>query len=294
MKAFGNVHPVVLLVYFTSVLAVAMFVTNPVLSLSALLGGLLFFAALEKRRDVPGDLGFYLPLFLLVAVTNPLFSHNGVTPLFFLNGNPVTLEAFVYGAAIAVTVVGVMLWCRNMSRIMTTDKFLYLFGRLIPKLSLVLSMALRFLPMLRRQMKKVRSAQKTLGLYAGRGIVDRVRSAGRILLAMISWSLEHAMETSGAMKARGYGATRKRTHFSLFRFTARDGVLLAVSAGLIGVTIAGMAAGVTAFAYYPRIGTPVHSLPAIAVYLAFGLLALLPFGMEVREGIVWNYYRSRI
>lgn len=293
MKAFGTVHPVVLLVYFTSVLAVAMFVTNPVLSLSALLGGVLFFAVLEKRRDVPGDLGFYLPLFFLVAITNPLFSHNGVTPLFFLNGNPVTLEAFVYGAAIAVTVVGVMLWCQSMSRVMTTDKFLYLFGRLIPKLSLVLSMALRFLPMLRRQMKKVRSAQKTLGLYAGRGIVDRIRSTGRILLAMISWSLEHAMETAGAMKARGYG-TRKRTHFSLFRFTARDGVLLAVSVALMGMTVAGMAAGVTAFAYYPRIGTPARTPLAMAVYLAFGALSLLPFGMEVREGIVWNYYRSRI
>ena len=293
MKAFGTVHPVVLLVYFTSVLAVAMFVTNPVLSLSALLGGVLFFAVLEKRRDVPGDLGFYLPLFFLIAITNPLFSHNGVTPLFFLNGNPVTLEAFVYGAAIAVTVVGVMLWCQSMSRVMTTDKFLYLFGRLIPKLSLVLSMALRFLPMLRRQMKKVRSAQKTLGLYAGRGIVDRIRSTGRILLAMISWSLEHAMETAGAMKARGYG-TRKRTHFSLFRFTARDGVLLAVSVALMGMTVAGMAAGVTAFAYYPRIGTPARTPLAMAVYLAFGALSLLPFGMEVREGIVWNYYRSRI
>lgn len=293
MKAFGTVHPVVLLVYFTSVLAVAMFVTNPVLSLSALLGGVLFFAVLEKRRDVPGDLGFYLPLFFLVAITNPLFSHNGVTPLFFLNGNPVTLEAFVYGAAIAVTVVGVMLWCQSMSRVMTTDKFLYLFGRLIPKLSLVLSMALRFLPMLRRQMKKVRSAQKALGLYAGRGIVDRIRSTGRILLAMISWSLEHAMETAGSMKARGYG-TRKRTHFSLFRFTARDGVLLAVSVVLMGMTVAGMAAGVTAFAYYPRIGTPARTPLAMAVYLAFGALSLLPFGMEVREGIVWNYYKSKI
>lgn len=89
-------------------------------------------------------------MFLLVAVTNPLFSHNGVTPLFYLNGNPVTLEAFVYGAAIAVMVVGVMLWCRCYSAVMTSDKFLYLFGRAIPKLALVLSMALRFIPMFKR------------------------------------------------------------------------------------------------------------------------------------------------
>lgn len=95
MKAFSAVHPAVLLFYFLSVLAVAMFSGNPVLSVTALLGGILFCAMLQKKSDVPGDLGFYIPLFLLVAITNPLFSHNGVTPLFFLNGNPVTMEAFV-------------------------------------------------------------------------------------------------------------------------------------------------------------------------------------------------------
>lgn len=190
MKAFGNVHPFVLLVYFLSVLTVTMFAANPVLSLTALLGGILFCAMLVRRSRVPGDIGFYVPLFLLVAVTNPLFSHNGVTPLFFLNGNPVTLEALLYGFALAVAVVGVLLWCKGYSEVMTGDKFLYLFGSVIPRLALVLSMALRFVPQFRRQMRRVRCAQKTMGLYAARGYTDKVRSAGRVFLAMIAWSLE--------------------------------------------------------------------------------------------------------
>ncbi len=252
MKAFGNVHPFVLLVYFLSVLTVAMFAANPVLSLTALLGGILFCAMLVRRSLVPGDIGFYVPLFLLVAVTNPLFSHNGVTPLFFLNGNPVTLEALLYG-----------------------------------------SMALRFVPQFRRQMRRVRCAQKTMGLYAARGYTDKVRSAGRVFLAMIAWSLENAMETAASMKARGYGRGR-RTNFSLFRFTARDGALLAVCAALMGVVAVGMAAGVTAFDFYPRVSTPELTPAALAVYIAFGALSLLPFTLEVREAIVWRYYRSRI
>ena len=146
-----------------------MFAANPVLSLTALLGGILFCAMLVRRSRVPGDIGFYVPLFLLVAVTNPLFSHNGVTPLFFLNGNPVTLEALLYGFALAVAVVGVLLWCKGYSEVMTGDKFLYLFGSVIPRLALVLSMALRFVPQFRRQMRRVRCAQKTMGLYAARG-----------------------------------------------------------------------------------------------------------------------------
>lgn len=290
MKAFANYHPAVLLLYFLSVLLVGMFVTNPVLQLTMLLGAVLFCLMLPHRS---GGAGFYVPMFLLVAVTNPLFSHNGVTPLFFLNGNPVTLEALLYGFALAVAVVGVLLWCKGYSEVMTGDKFLYLFGSVIPRLALVLSMALRFVPQFSRQMRRVRCAQKTMGLYAARGYTDKVRSAGRVFLAMIAWSLENAMETAASMKARGYGRGR-RTNFSLFRFTARDGALLAVCAALMGVVAVGMAAGVTAFDFYPRVSTPELTLAALAVYIAFGALSLLPFTIEVREAIVWRYYRSRI
>ena len=128
MKAFAHYHPVVLLVYFSAVLLVAMFAANPVLESSALLGGALFCLMLQRRGEIAGNVGFYVPLFLMVAVTNPLFSHNGVTPLFFLNGNPVTLEAFVYGLFIAVMVVGVMLWSKCCGECITEDKFLYLYA----------------------------------------------------------------------------------------------------------------------------------------------------------------------
>lgn len=163
MKAFGNYHPAALMIYFLSVLLVAMFVSNPVLQILAMLGGILFCIMLQRRSEIGGNIGFYVPMFFLIAVTNPLFSHNGVTPLFFLNGNPVTLEAFIYGIAIAVMVTGVMMWCKCYSEIMTSDKFLYLFGKAIPKLSLILSMTLRFIPMFKRQMHKVNRAQRLWG-----------------------------------------------------------------------------------------------------------------------------------
>ena len=293
MKAFQNVHPTALLLYFLSVLTVGMFVTNPVLSLCALLGGILFSATLCRRGEVASDIWFYLAMFFLVAITNPLFSHNGVTPLFFLNGNPVTLEAFIYGAEMAVAIVGTLLWCKSFSRIMTSDKLLYLFGRVLPKLSLVLSMALRFIPMFLRRMRQVRAVQKTTGMYSGRGIVDKFRYSGRVFLSMIGWSLESSIETAASMKARGYG-TGRRTNFSLFRFTPRDGVLLAVSLSLISIVIAGISLGVTEFYFYPRISTVSLSAPALAVYIAFGALSLLPFFVEVREVLLWKYYRSKI
>lgn len=282
-----------LAVYFLSVLTAAMFISNPIMQCSALAGGILFCIVLEPLRKIPGNIGFYVPMFLLVAISNPLFSHNGVTPLFFLNGNPVTAEAFAYGTALAVTVVGVMLWCRCYGEIMTSDKFLCLFGKTLPKLSLILSMALRFIPMFKRQMKKVGKAQKAMGLYSSGGYVDKIRSALRIFSAMLSISLENSMDTAASMKARGYGL-KGRTAFSLFRFSAADGVLLAICLLSIAVTLIGEAAGATVFYYYPRISELKMSVGAVSVYVSFGILSFLPFIIEVKESLVWKYCVSKI
>ena len=43
MRTFGNHHPAVLMVYFLSVLLITMFVSNPILQLTAFLGEILFF-----------------------------------------------------------------------------------------------------------------------------------------------------------------------------------------------------------------------------------------------------------
>mgnify|MGYP000196489812 CR=1 FL=1 len=65
----------------------------------------------------------------MLAVMNPIFIHSGETILFFMNDNPVTLEALIYGTVSAGMLVGVLLWCKCYTTILTTDKFLYLFGK---------------------------------------------------------------------------------------------------------------------------------------------------------------------
>lgn len=293
VKNFDNYHPIVLFTYFISVLIISMFVANPVLQFLALSGAILFCAMIGRKSEVKGTIGFYIPLFLIVAVTNPLFSHNGVTPLFFLNGNPVTFEALMYGISMAVMLVGVMMWCKCYNEIMTSDKFLYLFGKAIPKLSLILSMTLRFIPMFKRQMHRVNRAQKAMGLYSSDSFFDKIKSAMRVLMSMISWSLENSIETSASMKARGYGVAR-RTNFSLFRFYMGDGILLSVSILLLGITLLGVAAGETTFYFYPQMSNLDFSPFAIATYAAFGILSFLPFIIEVKEAALWKYYVSKI
>lgn len=293
MKAFGEYNPITLFIYFLSVIILTAFVQNPVIVCSALLGAVLFCATLSRRREIGSDAALYIPLFLLVAVTNPLFSHNGATPLFYLFGHAVTVEAFVCGAGIAAAVVAVMIWCKCLGKVMTGDKTLYLFGKTLPKLATVISCAMRFVPMFVRRMKKVSRAQKSMGLYSSKSVSDRVKGALRVFTSTVAWSLESSMQTASAMKARG-GGLSGRTHFSLFRFYPRDGVLCAVCAVLTAMTVVGSALGATEFSYYPRIADIPFSPLAVTVYAAFGLLSLVPFIIEVKEALAWKYCVSKI
>ena len=113
MRAMGKVHPLPLFAYFIVILLFSMFLRNPVIVLLSLLGSGAFAATLTDKREKLNDLKFYIPLSVLIAVTNPLYSHNGRTPLFFVNGNAFTLEAVEYGVFIAAMIIAVLLWSKN-------------------------------------------------------------------------------------------------------------------------------------------------------------------------------------
>lgn len=293
LRTFASLHPGVAMAYFISIIVISMFASNPIILLSSLFGGMVFYASVSNAKRFISDLFFYIPMSLLIAIVNPLFSHNGVTPLFFMNGNPITLEAILCGLDIAAMITAVIYWCKCYSIIMTTDKFLFLFGKAIPKLSLVLSMALRFIPLFVRKLKEIRSVQAALGFYNRKGFINKIISELKVFSALITWSLENSADASCSMKSRGYGL-KGRTHFSLYRFTLRDACFLAADAVLALTVIAGMFAGIIDFTFYPALTPIVLEVKQLPVYTAFFLLSILPSAIEIKEGIVWRYSASKI
>lgn len=293
MKAFSSLHPFVLMIYFLSVLITAMFINNPIIQLSALFGGIAFCGMLTTAKQKLSDIAFYIPLFILISITNPLFSHNGETPLFFMNGNAVTLEAIVYGVFIAVMVIGVMLWCKCYSLIMTSDRFLYLFGRVLSKPAIVMSTALRYIPMLKRQSEKVKKAQRAMGFYTSESYFDRLRFSLRVYSVLIGWSMENAVETAKAMNARGF-KLKHHTSYSSYKFKTIDFLLLALNIVLIVFVFFGVGSGAVAFSYYPQITHIDTGVLSSAVYSAYLILVFIPFFIEIQERIKWNCYRSKI
>ncbi len=69
-------------------------------------------------------------------------------------------------------------------------------------------MAVRFIPLFRRQAERVSLSQKAMGLYAGDNYMDKARGAARVFSILLTWSLENAIDTAASMRARGYGIKR--------------------------------------------------------------------------------------
>lgn len=288
---FSRFHPITAAVYYLSVLTVAVFVVNPIITAITFVGGLLFEIMINGVRKLAGKLPFYLLIILVISVANPIFSHSGATPLFFLNGKPITLESCLFGVNMAFATVGVFIWCSILTEIMTDDKVLYLFSRYSPTIGLVLSMTIRFIPTLKDEYKKISNAQKTMGALSYVSLADRISGVVKVFSALITWSFENSVDTANSMKGRGYGVG-KRICCTIFKFQKSDAVLLSFT--LLGSFLIAIMLffGWADFYFYPKISPHLGETPWL--YAVYGGLVIMPFLIEVRERLVWNVLRLKI
>ena len=293
--SFRKFHPLVNFLYFTLVIGFSMALNHPLAQLISFSCACAYAVQAEGKQAVLFALRWCLPIMLLTAFLNPAFSHDGVTILlYFPTGNPLTLESILYGLSSGAMIVTVMLWFVNFNRVITSDKFIYLFGRIIPAMSLVLSMTLRFIPKFKTQMDTVVDAQKSIGRDISEGSLwHRTKIAVTILSIMVTWALENAIETADSMKSRGYGLPG-RTAFSIYRFDERDKAAMGYL-GFCGIyLLCGTMASAFGFRYFPSIryvGVNPMTLSFQFVYL---ILCLMPVALNWAEEKKWKAIHSKM
>ena len=291
--AFSSYHPAVNFLYFGLVLFFTMCFLHPACLLLSLAAALRYAVCLNGRRAVRRSLRYLLPAALLAALINPAFNHQGTTILTYLpSGNPLTLESIAYGLAAAALLSAVVTWFSCYTAVMTSDKFVYLFGRVIPALSLVLSMALRFVPRFQVQARAVSQAQRCVGRDVSDGsLLQRLRNGVTILSILLTWCLENALETADSMKSRGYGLPG-RTAFSIYRLDDRDQAALWWLGALGGYILSMWGVGGFACRYFPTFRLAPRDGWSLSGLLAFGLLCLTPVIIDRREDRQWTRLRS--
>ena len=295
MNKFKTYHPIVNFVYFAFVIGFSCVFLHPASLCISLVSGFTYSVMLKGKKQVKSNLIYMLPMLLMMALINPAFNHEGVTIIEYLpNGNPLTLESIIYGLCAAIMILSVICHFASFNEIMTSDKLIYLFGKIIPAMSLVITMTLRFVPKFASQLKVVTNAQRCMGRDVSNGsIIKRAKSGLHILSIMTTWSLENAVETANSMKGRGYGIPG-RTAFSIFTFDKRDKKAL-ICILLLGIyTFVGNLMGAVYFEFFPSMKMAEVSVFGISVFVAYLSLCICPIIIELWEVRKWKALRSKI
>ena len=288
MRYFKHLHPICIFTYFVFVIGLAAVCFHPLVLLLACVGAMLLLGQIGEAKSILGWLKMILPMVATIAIANPLVSHKGVTNLFLLFGQWVTLEAICYGVTAGLTLAAMILWFACYQKLMTSDKFLYLFGKIAPATALLISMAMGLIPKLQGQLKQIQESRKLLNPDSGK-FLERLKTALVTMSTLLGWSLENTVEQADSMKARGYGI-RKRTTFHLFRFESRDARFLAVLLILGGTCVIGRFSGFGSMEFYPRMDALFSNPGELVFYLVFLALVLMPGMLEWKEEMAWRFY----
>lgn len=268
-----------------------MFYMHPVYLIISLILSTILSIQVNKESFLNG-LKWMIPLFLIAALINPLITHDGEKIILYIDNNPITIEAIAYGFAMSIMICSVIFWFGCYSAVMTSDKFLYLFGKISPAFALVISLTLRLFPRFKHQIGVISNAQKTIGMDISSGnLFHRIKCGIRIISILITWALENAIETADSMKARGYGLPDRST-FSLFTFEKRDGIMLSLLLILAITNVSGSFLNNNDFYFYPTFSEITFDEISILLYGSYTLLLAIPSIIELWEALKWRSLKS--
>ncbi len=292
--AFSKLHPAVNLLFFIGAICFGVLLQHPVYLLAGIFASGVYYFFLNGRKGIKTVL-LMIPLFIFITLFNPIVNTRGITVLFTYFDRPYTLEALIYGVAVAATFVLMVLWFGCYGKVLTGDKFTCLFSNLAPSLSLLLVMVFRMIPNLLRKAKQITDVRSSVGkgLQGKASVKDKLNSGMTVIGVLTSWALEGSITTSDSMRSRGYG-TAKRTSFMVYRITKTDCILGLIMILLLAVLICFAANGGMDAEFLPeRNITPVNGRNIIGFIAYLGYL-LIPSIMNFAEVIQWKISKLKI
>ena len=188
-----------------------------------------------------------LPLMIFTAILNILFI-TGEKPLFqwwiiSIYPEGIRMSCFMLLRIVSL-IVGMSLLTYTTSPIMLTDAIERLMSPLkkirfpVHELSMMMTIALRFIPTLVEETDKIMSAQKARGaeLDSG-GFLKRAKSLVPIIIPLFVSAFKRANELATAMECRCYKGGEGRTRMRQLKIAARDIIatliMLTLFAGII-------------------------------------------------------------
>ena len=228
----------------------AVFLAKNFYGLAVVAAMLIVFMAAAKASPLKVLAAVKGVLFLLLfTVIINLFFYKGGEPIFswgIIRISKEGLYATLFLAArLVLLVCGSTLLTVTTSPVALTDGLESLLTPLkwirfpVHELALIMSIALRFIPILSDETARIMSAQQARGAdFETGGLVKRVKALIPVLIPLLISAFRRADELGDAMDARCYSGSKVRTKYKKLRFTARDiAVFVAGAAMVAGVVL---------------------------------------------------------
>lgn len=283
---FEACHPAVNLIYFAAVIFGTVYFQHPVFLVISFASAWVYSVKRNGVKAVVFDLCL-LPCIAAFALYYSSYHHFGMTVLRqnFI-GNNMTVESLVYGIVLGTAAAGSMIWMSCVYSVFSTDKVVYLFGKVSPRLSLFLAILLRMVPRIKSEARRIHTARKGLGKGIDQGsFFQRIKNGIRIFSMLISWTIGSLAMASDSMRSRGSGL-RGRSAFSIYRFDNRDRGYVIMMFTCLTLTAMAMLMGLTDMVYDPLIIWEPIIATDLVFYLGYTVLSLMPLGLEL-----WTDYR---
>ncbi len=283
---FSGLHPITQLIFYIAVFVFSLTATHPLCLFSCFLCASFYYIKLQGKTAIRFLKKAVLPLILLSSLINGLFNNYGHTVLFMLPWGEFTLEALIYGLVFALRAGCVLMWLGSFNEILTSDKIVFLFGKISPKIAVTVSMSLRFIPLIFRQSEEIEKAAKGIGEKGASGnFIEKVKSASKRLSILVTWTLERGIDTMNSMKARGYGLKGRTSHNS-YTFSLKDlFFFISVLSGAVSFFFAERSLNST---YIPVILIPFPEISDIIFSVFVILLMLSPLIFDIKEEKKWS------
>jgi energy-coupling factor transport system permease protein len=291
VRGFRSFHPIILILYYIFAIVGIMLYQHPIFLGAAVFAILFINFMLDGGKELIKWRWMILLMGFLTLVLTPLFNRRGNHILFYLFDNQVMLEAVWQGVMISLTLVCILTLFLTFNLVITPDKFVFLFSKILPQWALLIMMSMRFVPLLRKRLIEIGDVQRVKGLSVKNGsLKSRARNGMLLLQILLTWSLEESIQTADSMTARGYGLGR-RTTYQPFVMKKRDWIALVFL--LIGGSLVffGWWLGDGVLTLLPIL-EPVWLYNREWTYLLIWLIFIgFPIWTEGKEIVKWKYFR---
>lgn len=143
-----EIHPGILIVYYLILALSAFLFSNPYYMITFIVLMLFLIYLQGVRSELVNVMKIFIPLGALIIIINPLFIYKGAHRIYLWGSYFITLEALVYGFLMAGTFLIVLLALSSYNKTVSYQEMLYILSKKLPVISMVLVMALRFIPLL--------------------------------------------------------------------------------------------------------------------------------------------------